>query len=146
MTVIFFSSHHTYLFQVPGRLGLLVTLDLIVTNVYNSVKAPAQRGFSYIEIWMIGVQIPILVGILEYATLLALKKYYNGKEKSAPIMVSQSAHPPIPSKDNLLMEKITNETKSDWAIIEKNMDKWTFMVTLAFILTFNMIYWVLALM
>ena len=95
---------------------------------------------------MIGVQTPILLGILEYATLLALKKYYKGKEKSTPIMVSQSAHPPIPSKDNLLMAKITNEAKSDWAIIEKNMDKWTFMVALAFIVTFNMIYWVLALM
>jgi hypothetical protein len=117
-----------------------------VTNVYNSVKAPGQRGFSYIEIWMIGVQIPILVGILEYATLLALKKYYKGKEKSNPIVVSQSAHPSIPSKDNLLIEKITNETKLDWEIIEKIMDKWTFMVALAFIVTFNMIYWVLALM
>ena len=118
-----------------------------MTNVYNSVKAPAQRGFSYIEIWMIGVQIPILVGIWEYATLLALKKYYTGKGKSTPIMVSESAHPPIPSNDNLLMEKITNETKSDhWTIIEKTIDKWTFMVALAFIVTFNMVYWVLALM
>ena len=62
-------------------------------------------------------------------------------------MVSESAHPPIPSNDNLLMEKITNETKSDhWTIIEKTIDKWTFMVALAFIVTFNMIYWVLALM
>ena len=59
-------------------MGLLVTLDLIATNVYNSVKAPANRGFSYIEIWMIGVQIPILLGILEYAILLALKKYHCG--------------------------------------------------------------------
>ena len=86
---------------------------------------------------MIGVQIPILVGILEYATLLALKKYHKGKEQSTPIMVSESAQPPIPS--------ITNETKSDWTIIEKTIDKWTFMVALAFIVTFNMIYWGLAL-
>ena len=125
---------------------MLVTLDVIATNVYNSVKAPAQRGFSYIEIWMIGVQIPILVGILEYATLLALKKYYKGKEKSTQVMVSHTAHPPIPSKDNMLMEKTTNETKLDWAIIEKNMDKWTFLVAFAFIVTFIITYWVVALM
>ena len=95
---------------------------------------------------MIGVQVPILVGILEYATLLALKKYYKGKEKSTQIMVSHPPHPQIPSKDNMLMEKTTNETKLDWAIIEKNMDKWTFLVALAFIVTFNVTYWVLALM
>ena len=125
---------------------MLITLDLIVTNIYKSVKAPAQRGFSYIEIWMIGVQIPILVGILEYATLLALKKYNTGKGKSTPIMVSPPAHPPIPSNNNVFMEKTTNETKAHWDVIEKAMDKWTFAVALAFIMTFNMVYWVLALM
>ena len=125
---------------------MLITLDLIVTNIYNSVKAPAQRGFSYIEIWLIGVQIPILVGILEYATLLALKKYNKGKDKSTPTVVSPPAHPPIPSKDHFSVEKTTNETKAHWDVIEKAMDKWTFAVALAFIMTFNMVYWVLALM
>ena len=60
---------------ISGRLGLLVTLNLIFFNVYNSVKGPPSRGFSYIEIWMAGMQIPILIGILEYAILLARKKY-----------------------------------------------------------------------
>ena len=122
-----------------------------MTNVYNSVKAPAQRGFSYIEIWMIGVQIPILVGILEYAILLTLKKYYNGKEKSNQIMVFHDKEKQAPislhhPKDNLLMEKNTNEKKSHWDIIERTMDKWTFVGSLAFILTYNIIYWFLALM
>ena len=63
--------------QVPGRLGLLITLYLIATNVYNSINAPSQRGFSYIEIWMIGIQFPMLVGIIEYGILLAMKKYHQ---------------------------------------------------------------------
>ena len=129
---------------------MLITLDLIVTNVYNSVKAPAQRGFSYIEIWMIGVQIPILVGILEYAILLTLKKYYNGKEKSNQIMIFSDKEKQAPvslhhPNNNLLMEKNTNEKKSHWDVIERTMDKWTFVGTLAFILTYNIIYWFLAL-
>ena len=41
---------------------MVLTLYLISANVYNSVDAPNSRGFSYIEIWMIGVQIPILLG------------------------------------------------------------------------------------
>ena len=121
-----------------------------MTNVYNSVKAPAQRGFSYIEIWMIGVQIPILVGILEYAILLTLKKYHNGKEKSNQIMVFSDKEKQAPvslyhPKDNLLMEKTMNNV-GNWDIIERTMDKWTFVGTLAFILTYNIIYWFLALM
>ena len=37
-------------------MGLLVTLHLISSNVYNSLNAPQKRGFSYIEVWMIGAQ------------------------------------------------------------------------------------------
>ena len=41
---------------VPGRMGLLVTLFLISSNVYNSLDAPQARGFSYTEVWLIGAQ------------------------------------------------------------------------------------------
>ena len=43
---------------------MIVTLYLIHTNVYNSVEAPKDRGFSYIEIWMIGTQVPILLALM----------------------------------------------------------------------------------
>ena len=61
-------------------------------------------------------------------------------------MVSQFSHPAIFLKDNLMTKKTTNERKLDWDIIEKNMDKWTFTVAFAFIVTFNITYWVVALM
>ena len=60
---------------VPGRMGLLVTLFLISSNTYNSLNIPQDRGFSYIEIWLIGTQGNILVALIEYAFLLAWKKY-----------------------------------------------------------------------
>ena len=55
-------------------MGMIVTLYLISANVYNSVDAPKNRGFSYIEIWMLGTQFPILVALLEYGFVLLLKK------------------------------------------------------------------------
>ena len=127
---------------------MLITLNLIVTNVYNSVKAPAQRGFSYIEIWMIGVQIPILVGIFEYATLLALKKYHNGKEKSTSVTVSQDDKNKVVNFSHNILSVVTttNKIELQWDIIERTVDKWTFMGTLAFILSFNIFYWFLTLM
>lgn len=68
---------------MPGRLGLLITLYLIASNVYGSVKAPAKRGFSYLEIWMMGVHIPMLVAIFEYGILLAIKKYWKIEKQDA---------------------------------------------------------------
>ena len=67
----FFINHHV----VPGRMGMLVTIFLVVTTIYGGVKAPPGRGFSYIEQWYIGVQIPILFALLEYGVILAINKY-----------------------------------------------------------------------
>ena len=60
---------------VPGRMGLLVTLFLISSNVYNSLKGPQNRGFSYIEVWLIGAHGTILLAIFEYGIILAWKQH-----------------------------------------------------------------------
>ena len=63
--------------QVPGRMGLLITLCLINFNIYGSVSstlAPPKRGFCYIELWMVGVMITIIFAILEYLAILAFKR------------------------------------------------------------------------
>ena len=62
---------------IPGRMGLLVTLFLISSNVYNSLDAPQGRGFSYIEIWLVGSQGPILLALIEYGCILAWKRHFS---------------------------------------------------------------------
>ena len=59
---------------------MIVTLYLISANVYNSVDAPHNRGFSYIELWMIGSQFPILLALFEYGFVLYLKKVNHDVE------------------------------------------------------------------
>ena len=54
-------------------MGMIVTLYLISANVYNSVDAPKGRRFSYIELWMLGSQCPILLALCEYGFVLYLK-------------------------------------------------------------------------
>ena len=51
-------------------MGLTVTLFLISFNVYNSVEAPPNRGLSYVDIWMLGMEFPILMAIVEYSMIL----------------------------------------------------------------------------
>ena len=52
-------------------MGTILTLFLIHTNVYNSHHG---RGFSFIEVWVIGTQIPILFALIEYGVVLYWKK------------------------------------------------------------------------
>ena len=61
---------------VPGRMGMLIMLYLIQIDTYNSAEVPPHQGFGSIEFWFIGMQIPILLGILEYGTTLAMKKFW----------------------------------------------------------------------
>ena len=62
---------------VPGRMGMIVMLLLISSNVYTTVEAPASRGFSSIEVWITGSQIPILFALLEYGFILLFTKYFK---------------------------------------------------------------------
>ena len=55
-------------------MGMILTLYLISANVYSSVDAPPTRGFSYIEVWILGTQAPIILALFEYGFILLLKK------------------------------------------------------------------------
>jgi len=75
-SVLSLASFSIKIEKVPGRIGLLITLLLISINTYNSLHAaPVKRGISFVEIWFIGMVIPIIGAILEYAFLLCLFKY-----------------------------------------------------------------------
>ena len=103
---------------VPGRMGMLIMLYLIQINTYNSVKAPPKRGFSTIEIWFVGIQAPILLAVLEYGVLLAMKKFWTKQQQIGVKGIDMS-------KDELF----------------KYVDLCTFCVSIVYLLTFNALYW-----
>ena len=102
---------------VPGRMGMLITLYLIKVNTYNSVEAPPGRGFSSIDIWSLGMQIPILVAILEYGILLSMKKFWT--------------------KGGNQLE----DGGGNYETIMKHMDLFTFIASAFYLVVFNVCYW-----
>ena len=111
---------------------MLVTLDLICTNIYNVVSAPIDRKISYVEIWMIGVHFPIFIAILEYGIILAMKKYEKAPNTPGVHKIGNIAF--INTKDGHF----------DVSNFSKNLDMITFFLCLIFIILFNMIYWSVA--
>jgi hypothetical protein len=95
------------------------------------VKAPTGRGFSYIEIWLLGVQIPILLAIVEYGILLTIKRISKKEAKETKVHEIQSG------KET----QIRSQKLQDSDQISKTMDKWTFISSLSFIIIFNIVYW-----
>lgn len=68
-------------------MGMLVMLSLICYTTYANADAPPVRGFSHIELWMIGMLVPILVAIIEYGVTLCLYRYWELKELEQKVFV-----------------------------------------------------------
>ena len=114
---------------MPGRLGLLVTLHLISVNVYNSVSAPPERGFSYIELWMLGMQLTIIVALIEYGIILGLKKFFKKKNfKNIKVFVNRK-------------NTVSKEIHEDDTIF-KNIDKIFLILSIAYLTAFSSCYWI----
>merc|ERR1712013_101043 len=68
---------------VPGRMTLLITLFLVLVNIFNNVttNSPKAEGLTAIEIWML-VCIPFVFGALvEYAAILFKKQRTSNAER-----------------------------------------------------------------
>ena len=76
---------------------MLVTLLLISFTMYVAVDAPKDRGLSYIEVWMIGNNALIVIGIFEYGYILMKMRF----AKEAKISVSKMS-PELKSFENKL--------------------------------------------
>ena len=104
-------------------MGMIVTLYLISANVYNSVKAPDSRGFSYIEIWMIGTQVPILLALVEYGFILYLKRISKTLEDQNENL--ELGDPKENLDDNI-----------------KKLDFATMIISFFYLTTFSVVYWI----
>ena len=111
---------------------MLVTLDLIATNIFNSVEAPPNRNFTYIEIWMLLVYFPIFIAILEYGLILTVKKYFTIK-----ISPAQNTNVKPAFYGSFLMKDGTNFDE-----FSKKMDMRTFWAILTIIVIGNIMYWI----
>ena len=103
-------------------MGMILMLYLISTNVYNSVNAPYDRGFSYIEVWMLGAQSPILLAFCEYGYILYLKKTETKVGEHNQVMNPRDTKPTLDDKI-------------------KKLDFATMTISFVFYVTFASLYW-----
>ena len=131
--ILFYKLFHcsNYSLQVPGRMGMIVTLYLISANVYNSVDAPKVRGFSYIEIWMLGSQFPILLALFEYGFVLYFKKIAKKVDEQ--------------KNDEMSLGDEFVNAKPDLDEQIKKLDFATMIFSFVFFVLFAILYWTLLL-
>ncbi|XP_040576873.1 glutamate-gated chloride channel subunit beta [Lepeophtheirus salmonis] len=116
---------------VPGRMAMLITLFLVLINIFNIVttNSPNVEGMTAIAAWMIGCIFFVFGALGGYAYLLWKKKKSCLKRKRFRKMSEEEA---------------TNRTKNKEEFRSKVDDMFLVMFPLLFFL-FNCFYWPLCL-
>ena len=138
---------------------MIVTLYLISAIVYNAVDAPRARGFSNIEVWMLGAQFPILLALSEYGFVLYLKRHANKVQNQVkkitpdPNQVQTMTSDQIQVQATTLDQEMTRDqnhvqTKTpedQGAELDdriKLLDSATMIFSFLFFITFALVYWI----
>ena len=143
-------------------MAMIVTLYLISANVYNAVDAPRSRGFSNIEVWMLGAQFPIMLALCEYGFVLYLKRHdnkvQNQVEKMTPdpnqvqrMTLDQTMtldqmmtldQTMTPDDQNQVQPMTPEDQGADLDDRIKRLDTATMIFSLLFFTTFALVYWI----
>ena len=67
-------------------MAMLLTICLISTTIYVAIEAPPLRGMSYVEVWIVAMEIPSLVAIFETGYLLLKYRKQQKISKNAQAM------------------------------------------------------------
>ena len=128
---------------------MIVTLYLISATVYNAVDAPRARGFSNIEVWMLGAQFPILLALSEYGFVLYLKKHANKSQNKIQTLTTDPNHVQPMTLDQTMasdQDQAQPMTAEDQAAKLDNrikrLDSATMIFSFLFFITFALVYWI----
>ena len=129
---------------------MIVTLYLISAVVYNAVDAPSGRGFSNIEVWMLGAQFPIMLALCEYGFVLYLKRHehkvQNQVEKMTPdpnqVQMMTLDQTMTPDDQNQVQTMTPEDQGADLDDRIKRLDTATMIFSLLFFTTFALVYWI----
>ena len=131
-------------------MSMIVTLYLISAIVYNAVDAPLGRGFSNIEVWMVGAQFPILIALFEYGFVLYLKrlaanKAHNQVQAMTPdpnqyqtITLDQT----MTSDQNQVQTMTPDDQGAELDDRIRRLDSATMIFSFLFFTTFALVYWI----
>jgi len=126
---------------IPGRMALLVTLFLVLVNIFNTVttNTPKAEGLTAIEAWMLACILFVFGALIEYAAILFKKqRYVSGQHKvNLKIVCKENFKYEVqeksPANQAVTMQQLAEEY---WRI-----DKFFLKLFPTCFILFNLTYW-----
>jgi len=98
---------------VPGRMALLITLFLVLVNIFNNVttNSPKAETLTAIEIWMLACILFVFGSLIVYAAILNQKLINKSRKKDKTL--KHSSHLKRKRRKDLDKESIKISTEPD---------------------------------
>jgi len=145
---------------VPGRMALLVTLFLVLINIFNSVReqAPISSRLNAVDLYLVVCVFFVFSALMEYAAILMLLKKRRKPKRTIdeglktifPIAtrngdVNQPVQRPERKKNNVgggVARAVPDTVTPHKQALCDNIDAWALWISPPVFLFFNLVYWV----
>jgi len=126
---------------IPGRMALLVTLFLVLVNIFNNVttNTPKAEGLTAIEAWMLACILFVFGALVEYAAILFKKqRYVSGQHKVNLKIICKENYKYEVQEKSPANQAVTAQQMADEYM---RIDKFFLKTFPALFFIFNVIYW-----
>ena len=126
---------------VPGRMTLLVTVFLVLVNIFNTITTniPKAEGLTAIEAWVIVCVLFVFGALIEYAGLLLKMKLATTRKCPPSREPSMIMNGNRPDEKKILRSISRRRQKEDMS--HARLDILFLLLFPLFFLIFNLIYW-----
>ena len=131
---------------VPARMGLLVTIFLVLINIFNAAKgkAPTSRNLNAVDLYLIVCIGLVFIALMEFAIVLFVNRKNEGK---VPEEMKENSHLNCHDKSMTSNEgKKIEISKNGWMqkpSIFNSFDRISIFAFPTFFIVFNVIYFII---
>ena len=131
---------------VPARMGLLVTIFLVLINIFNAAKgkAPTSRNLNAVDLYLIVCIGLVFIALMEFAIVLFVNRKNEGK---VPEEMKENSHLNCHDKSMTSNEgKKIEISKNGWMqkpSIFNSFDRISIIAFPTFFIVFNVIYFII---
>merc|ERR1719244_1380184 len=145
---------------VPGRMAMLVTLFLVLINIFNSVReqAPISSRLNAVDLYLVVCVFFVFSALMEYAAILMLLKKRRKPKRTIdeglktifPIAtrngdVNQPVQRPERKKNNVgggVARAVPDTVTPHKQALCDNIDAWALWISPPVFFFFNLVYWI----
>ena len=121
--------------RVPGRMGVLVTIFLVLVNLFNAFKhnAPVSKSLNAMDVYMLGCISLVFLALVEYAIIMILEN----PENVVPYKTNMSKTSPAKRNEKFIRGKSKKKKYICW----NQLDSLSLLMFPALFIFFNLVYW-----